>query len=144
MSHDILDHVGYLPNEESCDSNQNSLLNKSNKIIDHWGSFLTLLRFTFSFAIPFPCLHPFTYLPIPFTLLTVLSYSIHSAPHLLFHIHDPLPLHAPTFTPPMIVRLTHCIMHGLPLTPVDLPSSLYYIRLLVGRISLKLILLCTT
>ena len=101
---------------------------------------LPLLWFTFSF----PCLHPSAYLCIPFTPLTVLSYSIHSTPHLLFHIHNPLLLHAPTCTPPMIVCLARCTTHGPLLTPVDLPSSLYYISLLVWRISLKLILLCTT
>jgi hypothetical protein len=31
--------------KKSCESNQNSLLNKSNKIITHWGSFLTLYYF---------------------------------------------------------------------------------------------------
>src|SRR6266850_1252204 len=38
-SHDILQHVGYVLNQKSCDLNQNSLFNKSNKIINHWGSF---------------------------------------------------------------------------------------------------------
>src|SRR5882762_4207886 len=38
----------------------------------------------FFLTIPLPCLCPFTYLHIPFTLLTVLSYSIPFMPHLLF------------------------------------------------------------
>src|SRR5882762_803235 len=63
MSHDILEHVDYLPNEKSCDSNKNSLLNKSNKIINHWDSFLThhlfqqYVRISFFFSLYFKICH---------------------------------------------------------------------------------------
>src|SRR5882762_5666502 len=87
---------------------------------------------TFCYDLLFPCLRLTNYLCVPFSLLTILSYSINSVLHLLLHIPDPLLLHAPTCVPPIAMHLTYCTSHGPPLTPVDLPSSLYFIKRLLS------------
>src|SRR5882762_8965283 len=84
------------------------------------------------FPLSFSCLCLSAYLRAPFPPLTILSYSINSALHLLIHLHAPLLLHASTCTPQMTVHLTHRVTHGPLLTLVDLPSSLYCINVFLS------------
>src|SRR5882762_4730078 len=97
----------------------------------------------FFFSLPFAYVYLITY-PLHSTPLTDPPDTIDSAPHLLYRYTIHLLIRAPTCSPPIPSVIFCLAMHGPPLTPVDLPSSLYFINYLVARISPKLILLCTS